>query len=251
MYPYVKEVLLGKGENSLSSLGTRISASAKINFKMWHNDTTWDKHFSDLYDFMSVRADYVDRIFDAYEALANGDTTSYTDVSKEVWFYEAVSDVSAFGFMSGTGDGFFEPYKTVKRAEVAQVLFNIMGADEKTFSETFSDVSESDWYSSAVIKASESGLITGFPDGTFRPEQEITREELAVILHRLEKMPAESADMSRFNDGEKVSPYALSAIEWAIDKKVMSGDDKGNLNPAQTLTRAELATMLCRYVKIQ
>lgn len=251
LYPFIKSGLFGQDEKSLEGIGRNIEASAKINFMMWHTGGSWEEHFSDLTDFVSVRAGYVSGIFDAYENIARGNNSSYLDVSKTDWFYKNVANVSAFGFMNGTGNNCFEPYRFVKRAEVAQVLYNMAGAEKVQFTEAFSDVKDIDWYSEAVIWAAGKGLITGFSDGTFCPEKEITREELAVIMHRLEKLPEASVDTVSFKDGGKISPFAQNAIEWAISKSVIGGDDKGNINPTAALTRAELATILFRYVKIQ
>jgi len=252
IYPYVKDVLLNDGvKGSLSSEKERLGASATINYKMWHSDRSWEEHFSDMKNFLAVRAEYVDRIFKAYKNMASAKAVSYSDVKKIDWFFEDVTNVTALGFMKGTGEGLFEPYRTVTRAEVAQALYNMAGEKISLPDSAFTDVASDSWYAPAISWAVENGIINGFPDGLFRPDQKITREELAVILFRLEKNPVKRADISNFSDSSTVSPFASNAIEWAVSKKVIKGDDRGCLNPKAGLTAAELATLLGRYVKIQ
>ena len=118
----------------------------------------------------------------------------------------------------------------------------------------FVDVAEGDWYTDAVIWANKKGIITGYTDtGLFGPGDDITREQLVVMMYRYQKsisdVKAESVDLSDFKDGAKVSAFAKEAMEWAVGTGVISGKDNGTvLDPQGTATRAECATIIIRML---
>lgn len=118
----------------------------------------------------------------------------------------------------------------------------------------FSDTAVGLWYSDDVAWTSEKGIVNGNPDGTFCPNKQITRKQLATMLYRyatgvgMETSGASS--LSKFADGNQVSGYAKEEISWAVEKGVINGKSHDKLDPKGNATRAEVATMLMRLVGI-
>ena len=112
----------------------------------------------------------------------------------------------------------------------------------------FSDVSDGEWYAEAVAWAAAKGVITGYPDGSFGPDDPITREQLAVMLYRYVGSPAVSMSVLNFTDADQISDYAQQAIAWAVANGIMNGKGGGVLDPQGTATRAEVAQMLLNFV---
>ena len=109
------------------------------------------------------------------------------------------------------------------------------------------------WYTDAVAWAASKKIVVGYPDGTFRPDRSVTREELAAMLYqyhqgKTDEIAIDMNALSRFSDASKVSKYAVTAMEWAVSNKLIGGTGKG-LEPQGTATRAQLAVILQAYDK--
>jgi hypothetical protein len=169
-----------------------------------------------------------------------------SDVPANAWYYDAVEYVLDQGLCSGTGADSFSPTGTVTRAQMAQILWR-MGGSQSAEQANFSDVSPSDWYSSAVSWCSQEGMMTG--SGTsFLPNAPLTREQLALILQQYARYaglnPVSGTSLSRFTDGTAAASWATPALEWAVGEGLLSGYDNGALRPSNSITRAELAAVL-------
>ena len=179
------------------------------------------------------------------------------DVKDDDWFADAISFVVSHELMNGVDRYEFAPKSPMTRAMLVTVLYRL--EDEPEFSvglDSFSDVDVKSWYAEAVAWASENGLVNGTDRG-FEPNANITREQIATILYRYAKYiglvdqdAAVSGDMSKFTDGEKVSAWAQEAMAWAVEVGLFKGDDTGSLNPQGNATRAEVATLLERLIKL-
>ena len=136
------------------------------------------------------------------------------------------------------------------RAMLAQVLYNLEGKPAATGA-PFQDVAPGQWYANAVAWAAENGIVSGYGNGRFGPNDPITREQLATILHRYASKKgydtSASASLSGFSDSASVSGYAQEALSWAVGAKLVSGMGNNALNPAGTATRAQVATILMRF----
>ena len=145
----------------------------------------------------------------------------------------------------------FAPQGLVTRAQVAQILYNMENRPAFTQRGAFSDTAKSAWYYAPVMWAESTGLVSGYPDGSFRPDAPITREQMATILQRYARwkgMDVTAANSSaRFADLGAVSGYARAAMQWATAIGVMKGDGAGRLNPGSSATRAEIAAMLMNF----
>ena len=113
------------------------------------------------------------------------------------------------------------------------------------------------WYTEPVIWAQANGIVTGYQDGTFRPDRNITREQFAAILYRymrtIDPELQPDADLSGFPDAGKVQSYALEAMRWAVGEKLINGvavGDQSFLRPENNTTRAQFATIISRFMGV-
>jgi hypothetical protein len=144
-------------------------------------------------------------------------------------------------YMTGYPDGTFRPDKPITRAEMATVLVRLFGKDKgnKTAAKTYTDTTPGHWANAAIDLAADSGLMDGYPDGSFKPEQTITRAEAASIAARLSSAAEGSGSFS-----DTVGHWAAAAFGKAKAAGVVNGYADGTFRPEQTLTRAEAVTML-------
>ena len=150
--------------------------------------------------------------------------------------------------MNGIGNGNFSPNAQLSRAQLAQILFNKEGRPGVNHLLTFPDVASEAWYTEAVRWAAGQGIVSGYGDGTFGPNDPITREQLVVMLYRYMGEPAVSgSSLGRFSDSGNVSGWASQAMSWAVANGVVNGSN-GALNPQGSATRAEVAQMLMNFV---
>lgn len=181
----------------------------------------------------------------------------WNDVKEGDWFEGAVRFAVSHELMNGVDRYEFAPNMSMTRAMLVTVLYRLEDEPEFTGSlASFGDVDVKSWYAEAVAWASETGLVNGTDRG-FEPNANITREQIATILYRYAKYiglvgqdTAASADMSVFGDGDKVSSWAQEAMAWAVEVGLFKGDDTGSLNPQGNATRAEVATLLERLIKL-
>ena len=179
------------------------------------------------------------------------DIPHFSDVPADAWYQPAVAYVVQNGLMVGTGAEQFAPQANLSRAMIVQVLYNLE-ARPTSGSSAFPDVAHDQWYADAVAWAAECGLVSGYDDGTFGPNRPVTREQLAVILYRYTRYKeydtAQSGNLSAYQDGTAVSPWASDALAWAVGQGVIAGKGGGVLDPLGTATRGEVAQMLMNYL---
>lgn len=173
------------------------------------------------------------------------DQMVFSDVSDGVWYEEAVGYVAQNGLMGGTGDGVFSPNAPATRAMIVTTLHRMAGSPEADQS-TFTDIPAGQWYAEAVAWASDNGIVSGRGDGTFGPDDSITREQLVLMLYRMEGSPTAQGDLSAFSDAGQVSSYAADAMAWAVETGLISGSD-GVLDPQGLATRTQVAVILMRF----
>ena len=149
----------------------------------------------------------------------------------------------------------FEPQGTLTRAEFATMLYRVSYAPVVTGKSTYSDVKTGDWYYDAVVWATEAGVVNGMGDGTFAPNDNITRQEMATMLYRLAKAEKVEEDkLASFPDAASVADWAKDAMNWAVSTEIVNGsthDDKVNyLDPTATALRCQAAAVACRYLAL-
>lgn len=167
----------------------------------------------------------------------------FSDIADGEWYYDAVRFIQENGLMSGYGDSIFAPNANLPRAMLAQILYNKEGRPAVTGS-AFTDVAEGEWYANAVTWAAERSIVSGYGNGLFGPSDNITREQLAVMLWRYAGEPAATDKKLHFNDADTASGYAVDALLWATENGIINGKGNGILAPKGLATRAQVAQML-------
>lgn len=181
-------------------------------------------------------------------------TERFGDVKESDWFRGAVQYVFDKGMMTGLTEDAFGPGVHTSRAMVVTILHRLAGEPTAALA-GFSDVKENDDYRNAVSWAVANGIVKGFEDNTFRPGNDVTREQLAVMLYRYGSYQGQDmtarAEFSAYSDVEQIGAYALDAMSWAKAEGLISGTDWGGLHSGGSATRAETAAILMRYCERQ
>lgn len=179
----------------------------------------------------------------------------FTDVKADDWFYDAVKFVAAANIMVGVdkANTTFAPMQNTTRGTVATLIHRMEETPDAKLAD-FSDVLSGAWYTEAVNWTDDNGVMIGFPDGTFRPEAVVTREQLALVFYRYAKFlgydVSAADDLSAFVDAEEVGDWAEESMAWAVGTGLIQGRGGARLAPQSTTTRGELATMLCRFLEL-
>ena len=175
----------------------------------------------------------------------------FTDVKAGDWYHEAVDFAVTHALFNGMSDTSFEPNTPMSRAMLVTVLWRYAG-QPKEGKNTFSDVKSGEWYAKAVAWAAENGIVTGVGSHKFDPNGSVTREQMAAILYRYADGKGYEteirADLSGFPDRAKVSAWAKDAVEWAVAAQLITGSG-GLLDPQGSATRAQVATILMRFIE--
>jgi hypothetical protein len=174
----------------------------------------------------------------------------YKDISANTWYTNAVDYVVSRKIMSGYDSKTFAPNDKLSRGMLAQILYNIEG-NPTIKGSYFKDVSSSSWYANAAAWAKANGIVSGYADGTFGANDNITREQLAYFLYRYAVMKgydvSVAANLSGYSDYGAISSYALTAMKWANANGLITGTSKTSLDPTGTATRVQVATVLMRF----
>ena len=170
----------------------------------------------------------------------------FTDVKSGNWFYDAVKYAYAQGLMTGTSATTFAPNGTMNRAMIVTVLYRLEKSPAVTGASKFTDVPAGQWYSDAVAWAAANKIVNGYDETTFGPMNAVTREQMAAILFRYEQVKGLEnvtleENLNRFPDQNKISAYAIPALQWAVGQKIINGNADGTLDPTGTATRAQVA----------
>lgn len=224
-------------------------------FLAWKDRTFYP--ISEAYDLgFLTRADLLE--IQRLRGEAPPEAAFYSDVPEDAWYYDAVRFVDENGLMQGTGDGKFSPNQSMTRAMLVTVLWRQAGSP-KAVAAPFTDVPQNAWYADAVAWAAENEIVNGMGKGLFSPNTALTREQFATILYRQSGAPEQTPALSdQFVDKDSISSWALSAMCWAIDQKLLEGSTSAAsgltlfdpaarwLNPKASATRAQGAAILMR-----
>ena len=257
LYPLLKNIVLGDADavsgngalHSLTYYQALITATAACDRAIWNTELIWSDEVDDLRNYISVRAEYLKEAFSDWSADVYVPLSDFSDVAADAWYYQEVTSAARYGLMRGIGVGLFDPDGTAERSHVAQTIFNMSGEAPVDFQQKFSDVSRGDWFSDAVLWAAGEGIVMGYPEGTFRPGDAVSREDLVVLLYRYYGAPEVTTNnLSRFSDAGSISHYAVDAMEWAVTAGLIKGyGDTDLVQPQGTTNRAELAAILVRF----
>ena len=180
----------------------------------------------------------------------------FADVNAGDWFYRDVLFSYEKGLMSGMDAAAFAPYANTTRAQIAVIFYRMEGSPAVEGENSFTDVvrdSGTAWFYDAVTWAQQNGIMGGYGNSSFAPNDPITREQLAAIFYRYAQYKGYDTTQGgmairEFDDYESISDYAMGAMAWAVNTGLVKGDSN-LLYPKGTATRAEIAAMLHRFVE--
>lgn len=200
--------------------------------------STWSQ--TDSYPYLT------DTVIGSVKSMNPG---TFDDVDPEDWYYDEVKYVYDNGLMAGVTEKEFYPEYATSRAMVVTILYRQEG-EPSVGNRSFSDINPNQWYTTAIAWGAENGIVAGYTDGTFGPDQPITREQMAAIIYRYAAFKgldtSKHADLSIFPDGNTVSGWAKTNVEWAVGEKLINGSN-GRLYPQAEAARSQVATILKNY----
>jgi len=205
---------------------------------------------------------YQSEPFKPWVKIFNLENLIFPDVPNGKWYTKAIEYVKDKGIISGYENGNFGVNDNISRGQIATILYRLAGKPSVTGKSKFPDVQDSGkYYYKAVVWASSNKIVNGYDNGNFGPNDNITRQELAVMLTNYSKIIAKknvtsNYNLSEYKDYKNVSSWAQSSMKYIVEKKVISGNEKkdsnGNvlyrtLDPKNNATRAEAAAMFMRF----
>lgn len=174
----------------------------------------------------------------------------YADLGQNAWYHEPVDYMVSNGLMNGVSPTSFAPEDHLTRAMLATILYRVSG-NTAQHGHPFTDVPAGQWYSDAIAWAYDTGVVTGTSAATFRPEDNVTREQAAAMLYRFAGQPEATGDVSPFHDASDISAYAVTPLRWAVGAGIINGKSATELDPTGTATRAEIAKILAFWLAQQ
>ena len=181
-------------------------------------------------------------LFAGLAVTANAADTGFSDLPTDHWAHDAIVYCAENGIVKGRTDGTFDPEGSIKRDEVAAMLDRAFDAAEIE-KVAFKDVTEG-WYVKEVLSAAGKGLFVGYPEGTFCPENAITRQDAMIVISRLLNVKGEAADLKDFKDANAVGSWAVAEVAGVVKADVIEGYEDGTLRPTNNITRAEFAKIM-------
>ena len=182
----------------------------------------------------------------------DGIVLPFVDVNVNDWFYNDVVYVYVNGLMNGTSATTFDPYGITTRGQIVTILWRLEGQPAVSGACPFTDVAVGSYYETAITWAAANGIVTGYDATTFGPDDQITREQMAAILYRYAMgkqlaSPALVNNLAVFTDADKISAYAVDAMNWAVGQGLINGMGDGTVAPQGQAIRAQAAAILHRF----
>lgn len=174
---------------------------------------------------------------------------AFDDVTETDWFYESVMRAAELGLISGTAESLFEPNAQISRGDFAILTARLKGADLSVYWESgYDDVLDDAYYAAAVAYVTENGYMGGYVDGSFRPQEGVTRAEMATIVCRVTGLaPIEDPSQSIvYSDHESISSWALGYTYAAREAGLMTGNPKNEFLPQEITPRCQAAVLILK-----
>lgn len=221
----------------------------KYTFRMANCDVTVTVTFKEE----GKTTEDTDKEEDKDEETTETTELNFTDVKESDWFFKGVEYVVDKDIMSGVSENEFAPSGKLTRAMLVQMLYNMESRPACDAENAFMDVPVGQWYTDAVIWANDAKIVSGMGEDLFAPNMEITREQMVAMLYNYAKYKGydvtASADLSAFADTASVSTWAQPAMQWAVAEGYISGMGDSQLAPQGTATRAEIASVIMRFME--
>ena len=174
----------------------------------------------------------------------------FTDLGENQWYESAIEYAYTHDIMEGMSETTFSPNTSLTRAQAVQILYNLEGQPTVTGTTSFPD-SATHWAAKPIAWAEQTGVVDGYEDGTFCPENAVTRQEFAQMMYNYATYKgydlSAKGDLSQFSDGDSVQEWAIPAMTWANGNALINGHDDGTLEPGGNTTRAQAASILMRF----
>lgn len=231
--------------------GTRVAEFSKGQNSGWLFRVNGEFPDVTMSDYQLSDGDVIEVLFTANYMDEPGLFLPFTDVNNH-WAYSAIKRVYNRGLMLGVSDTRFAPNQALSRAMLVTVLYRLADEPDVTADNPFTDVPAGQWYTNAVIWAAANGIVSGFGDGTFRPNEPATRAQAAVMLCGYAKLAGrdttQRADLSAYADAAEIPSWALAEMQWANDAQLIRGRSDTILAPNAGTTRAEMAKILSTFI---
>ena len=236
----LKELKTGEAVESLTILGSFISSVEEL------FEEDWDNIVDD--EFRKSAREIVKEVAETVEATLE---TQLTDIENH-WAKDEIQALIGLGIVDGYLDGTFKPDNKISRAEFSKMIVVALELEMEVYDGGFTDVSMDKWHANYVATMVKHGLASGYTDGTFGPDGNIIRNEMAAILARVlneEVSPEEQeALLSSYEDRADIPEWAEDAVEEVAKAELMKGDTNNNFNGSNTATRAEAAVVIYRLI---
>ncbi|MBR5517990.1 MAG: S-layer homology domain-containing protein, partial [Clostridia bacterium] len=233
-------------------------AKEGFNFEGWYTD----KAFTNAYDFATKVTKNI-TLYAKWTEVPAGDEPSgdepttgstFVDVTPADWFYASVEFAAEKKLMAGVSDTQFAPNVTLTRAMLVTVLYRLEGEPATNRSIPFADVDMGAYYGNAVSWAKQNGIVKGISENEFAPDMNITREQIAAIMHRYAEFKgydvSAKAELDAYADANTVSDWALEDMKYAVGCGLMVGKTATTVNPLDNITRAEMAAIIHRFFEL-
>lgn len=219
-------------------------------FAGWYTD----KDCTKAYDFDSkVTSSFT--LYAKWEEVVEQWKNTFKDVNENQWFYEAVEFANRKSLFNGMSATEFGPDVSMTRAMLVTVLYRWAGEPEVSGVSKFADVVKGSYYEKALIWAEKNGIVTGITETEFKPDMEITREQIVAIMFRFanymkfDVSVGEDTNILSYEDFNEISEYAIPAMQWAVGANLVKGNTVSTLDPRSNTTRAQVATILQRFIE--
>ena len=214
-----------------SSSGRISGISGYVDMDFWFDPGNYDGPY---------RANrYVDKELDSGQMR-------FPDVHRSDWFYAEVKAAYDRGIVQGTDLGIFQPLGTATRGQTVTMLYRMSGSPAVSGTSPFRDLTQ-EYYKKPVLWAYKTGIMKGYWEEQFAPEDMMTRQDLVTVLYRRQGSPAVTGSLGSFQDTGRISDYAWDAMSWAVEQGILKGDDANRLRPRAGCSRAEACAILMRY----
>ena len=175
----------------------------------------------------------------------------YVDANTKAWYHDGVHFCVEKGYMIGISEDKFTPNASLSRAMLVTILWRMENSPAVDYAMSFTDVKPDRWYTEAVHWAQSTGVVKGYNDTAFGPQDDITREQLAAILYRYTQYKGADvsslADLNSFTDAASVHEWAVNGVRWANAAGILNGRPEKIIAPTDNATRAEAACMVQRF----
>lgn len=190
-----------------------------------------------------------DKVTVTFEKISESVDLPFTDLAEEAWYSGAVEYVYAHGLMRGMSEIVFSPNTSLTRAQAVQILYNLEGQPVVGGAATFTDAEH--WAKTPIAWAQQTGVVDGYEDNSFRPENPISRQEFAQMMYNYAKYKGydltAKGNLDAFPDADKMGAWAEPSLAWANGNKLINGHDDGTLDPGGITIRAQAASILMRF----